>query len=92
VITRQDLIAWMNRVEPPEFTVLVEPHRVAEVQAAVEAQLRASDLPFARVTVKGSLAVPEGQAIVINETEVRRALDDSVRRSLGLPTEGGEQQ
>lgn len=63
----------------PELTVFVEPDRVAEVRAAVEA----AALP-ARVTVVASALVPAGRMLVANETLLRRGLLDAVRRPINL--------
>jgi hypothetical protein len=63
----------------PVLTVLVEPHRVAEIRAAVEA----AGLP-ARVTVQGSGLVPTGKLFVFNETALQRSLDDVARKPINL--------
>ena len=57
----------------PELTVLVEAGRVEELQARVAA----AGLP-GRVTVKASPYVPDGQMLLVNHTEARRALREAV--------------
>ena len=63
----------------PELTVFVEPHRVAELQAEVDA----AGLP-ARVTVQGSGLVPAGKLFVFNETALRRSLLDAARKPISV--------
>lgn len=59
----------------PEITILAEASQVEELQAQVDA----ADLP-ARVTVKPSPYVPEGQMLVVNHTETRRVSRDAAVR------------
>lgn len=61
----------------PELTVFVEPHRVAEIRAAVDA----ADLP-ARVMVLGSPLVPAGQMLVANETLLHRGMERALEAPL----------
>lgn len=63
----------------PELTVFVEPHRVAEVRAQVDAAG-----PSARVTVQGSPLVPEGKLFVFNETALRRSFEDAARAPISV--------
>jgi hypothetical protein len=63
----------------PELTVFVEPHRVADIRAAVDA----ADLP-ARVTVLGSALVPVGKLFVFNETALQCSSRAAVRKPISL--------
>jgi hypothetical protein len=74
-VTTFEDIARLYEDLNPELTVFVEPHRVAELQAQVDA----AGLP-ARVTVRSSLFVEPGQMIVSNETLLKRGLEDAARR------------
>ncbi len=67
----------------PELTVLCEAGRVEELQARVDA----AGLP-GRVTVKASPYVPDGQVLLVNETEARRALREAVM----WPRQDGERR
>ena len=63
----------------PELTVFVEPHRLAEIQAAVDAAGLS-----ARVTVQGSALVPAGKLFVFNETALQRSLEAAARKPVSV--------
>lgn len=60
MLTFEDMLRQLEVLRPP-VTVLVEPHRLEEIRAAVEA---AGFWP--RVTVRASVAVPAGQLLVFD--------------------------
>jgi len=78
-VTAFEEIARLVEGLNPELTVFVEPHRVAEIRAAVEA----AGLP-ARVSVQGSALVPAGKLFVFNETALQRSLDAAARKPINV--------
>lgn len=80
-MTFADLVRLLEDAHP-NLTVFVEPHRVAEIRAAVDA----ADLP-ARVTVLGSPLVPAGQMLVANETLLHRGMERGLEAPLHFEVE-----